>query len=93
MSAAPSREHQHGLGELHYQIRRFLPAETAPKDLREKYALYEKHGVKEYWVVDPAYAIVTVYRLAKGGGFSRVGVYTKDQKVRCGVLPRLSIDP
>ena len=30
-----------------------LSPSTSKKDLNEKSGLYEKHGVKEYWVVDP----------------------------------------
>lgn len=43
-----------------------LSPSTSKKDLNEKFNLYQKHGVREYWVVDPAAWSVWVYRLAAG---------------------------
>lgn len=34
---------------------------TAYYDLRKKFKTYEKHGVKEYWVVDPGEQSVEIY--------------------------------
>jgi len=45
-----------------------LSLSTASKDHIIKRALYERHGVKEYWLVHPLDRIVTVYRLV--GNFS-----------------------
>jgi len=41
---------------------------TSVKDQREKLSLYERIGVKEYWIVDPANNVVWVYRLQEGSG-------------------------
>lgn len=46
-----------------------LSSSTSKKDLNEKFNLYEKHGVCEYWVVDPAARSVWVYRLRAEGRF------------------------
>ena len=43
-----------------------LSAGTAKRDRGEKYTLYEKHGVKEYWLVDPANETLEVYVLQDG---------------------------
>ena len=40
-----------------------LSPSTSKKDLNEKFGLYEKHGVKEYWVVDPGNKYVRVFHL------------------------------
>lgn len=40
-----------------------LSPSTSKKDLNEKFLLYEKHGVKEYWVVDPGNRYVRVFHL------------------------------
>jgi Uma2 family endonuclease len=40
---------------------------TSVKDQREKLELYERFGVTEYWIVDPANRVMWVYRL---GGFA-----------------------
>ncbi|MBV6645181.1 MAG: Uma2 family endonuclease [Cyclobacteriaceae bacterium] len=43
-----------------------LSPSTAEKDLKDKYLLYEEHGVKEYWVVYPDEAIIEVFTLQDG---------------------------
>ena len=43
-----------------------LSPATAAKDQIQKHALYQRHGVKEYWLVHPTDKIVAVYRLKKG---------------------------
>jgi Uma2 family endonuclease len=40
---------------------------TSRKDLNEKYRLYERVGVREYWVLDPAAKSLQVYRLGEHG--------------------------
>ena len=39
-----------------------LSPSTAEKDLGEKRDLYERHGVLEYWIVDPGAETVAVHR-------------------------------
>jgi Uma2 family endonuclease len=36
------------------------------KDKEDKFHLYEKHGVREYWMVDPSNEYVEVYMLNEG---------------------------
>ena len=40
-----------------------LSPSTSKKDLNEKFQLYEKNGVKEYWIVDPGNRYVRVFHL------------------------------
>jgi Uma2 family endonuclease len=40
-----------------------LSPSTSKKDLNEKFGLYEKHGVKEYWVVDPGNKYIRIFHL------------------------------
>jgi Uma2 family endonuclease len=44
-----------------------LSPSSARIDRVEKLHLYEKHGVREYWLVDPAADTLEVYRLTAGG--------------------------
>lgn len=39
---------------------------TASYDLREKFRIYERSGVKEYWIVDPDMKSVEIYFNEKG---------------------------
>jgi Uma2 family endonuclease len=45
-----------------------LSPSTSKKDQREKFELYQRHGVREYWIVDPAGEWLCVYRLIEGMG-------------------------
>ena len=44
-----------------------LSPSTSKKDLNEKFQLYEKHGVKEYWIVDPGNKYIQVFHLKTEG--------------------------
>ena len=46
-----------------------LSPSTARKDLNEKFRLYERRGVREYWVVDPGNESVQVWRKKPEGGY------------------------
>lgn len=46
-----------------------ISAWTSRKDLREKYDLYERCGVREYWVIDPGNRSLCVYGLTPKGVF------------------------
>ncbi len=72
----------HGAPDLVIEV---LSPATALRDRREKFNLYEKHGVREYWLADPAAKSVEVYRLAKGK-FQRVGVYGPDDAFESAIL-------
>jgi Uncharacterized protein conserved in cyanobacteria len=43
-----------------------LSPSTALKDFNEKFNLYQKYGVQEYWIVDPGNRTVHVYTLQEG---------------------------
>jgi len=42
-----------------------LSPSTSKKDQSDKFELYEKRGVREYWIVDPAGKWLQIYRLVK----------------------------
>ena len=44
-----------------------LSPSTSKKDLNEKFLLYEKSGVKEYWIVDPGNKFVEVFHMQTKG--------------------------
>ncbi len=65
---------------------------TASRDHIQKRRLYEKHGVKEYWLVDPTYRIVHIYRLAKDEGYALFQICSEDDVIEVSVLPGFSVD-
>lgn len=65
---------------------------SASRDHIYKRALYENHGVKEYWLVDPTNRITTIYRLNSKGLFGSPKVYDDQAKVSVKLFPELTID-
>jgi len=68
-----------------------LSLATAGRDRTYKRTLYAKHGVKEYWLVDPEKKAVEVCTL-KEKGFEIAGVYNKTEILTSPLLLCLSID-
>ena len=60
-------------------------------DRWKKYLLYEKVGVKEYWLVDPVNESVEMHLLIDGY-YEFQGVFTKEDTVSVQVLPELELD-
>jgi len=65
---------------------------TTRYDAIEKYAVYEKAGVPEYWLVYPIEGEVIVYVLQKTGKYDRGTTYKYDDKVPVKALKGLTID-
>lgn len=69
-----------------------LSPETAGKDMKTKLALYERVGVKEYWLVDPHNKTVQVYQMETSGRYGRLDIYTGADRVKVGLFTDLAID-
>ncbi len=54
-----------------------LSPSTARFDRQEKYQAYERHGVDEYWIVDPVHETIEVWTLGENKRFLRQGAYGK----------------
>ncbi len=67
-----------------------LSPSTSRKDMREKFDLYEREGVREYWIVDPFSQSVHVYRLTDAGGFGHEVLYQSREE---GMLKLTPADP
>ena len=68
-----------------------LSPSTSSNDWGYKRELYAKHGVKEYWLVDP-YAKQVMVMLLKDGNYEIVGVYREDDTLRSPTLEGIEID-
>jgi len=47
-----------------------LSPSTRRKDMEAKHPLYEEHGVKEYWMIEPVSGDVTIYSLLENGKYN-----------------------
>lgn len=69
-----------------------LSETSAEQDRMAKKQIYARHGVKEYWLIDPDTETVEVYRLdAKARIFQHVATYQSDESLRSSLFPRLKI--
>lgn len=65
---------------------------TASKDHIRKVALYENHGVREYWIIHPYDNIIHVRLLEDNGRYGRVEIYDGTGHLAVKTLPGLEID-
>ena len=73
-----------------------LSPSTSRKDQREKFDRYERAGVREYWVVDPAGQWLCVYRLGAGGLFDEGELRESPRDygpIASRVIKGFSVDP
>ncbi|MDD3582137.1 MAG: Uma2 family endonuclease [Desulfobacca sp.] len=88
----PSKLDERGChGAPDFIIEVLSPA-TAAKDQIQKVALYEKHGVKEYWIIHPADRLVTVRILEKGGKYGIPQIYEAKGRLPVGSISGLELD-
>jgi Uma2 family endonuclease len=72
----------HGAPDLVVEV---LSPSTAIKDRGRKYTLYERYGVREYWIVDTDGRYIEVYQ-HNGTEFKRLGVFGVDETFKSIVL-------
>ncbi len=68
-----------------------LSASTSYKDEGEKLKLYEKHSVKEYWIVNPASRYVMIYHL-EDSKFSKPEYLRNDEVLTSRILQGFSLN-
>ena len=59
---------------------------TAKFDRQEKYQAYEKHGVNEYWIIDPVYEVIEVWNIGEDGSYIRQGAFAEEDTFNSVVL-------
>ncbi|WP_342664302.1 Uma2 family endonuclease [Aneurinibacillus terranovensis] len=69
-----------------------LSPSTGKLDRWIKYKLYERAGVKEYWIVEPTNSTIEVFILNQTGHFELNSVYGQEDTVRVGIFADLLID-
>lgn len=68
-----------------------LSPSTAHKDRRTKFHLYEKHGAREYWLIDPDGQYVEVFQ-CEGEKFIRIGAFGPGETFVSVALGGVSLD-
>jgi len=69
-----------------------LSPSTLKYDWNYKFNLYEKAGVREYWIVDPKGKMVNVFLLQSDGNYDNGTVYECHQKAPVFIFEGLEID-
>ncbi|HOT30437.1 MAG TPA: Uma2 family endonuclease [Candidatus Ozemobacteraceae bacterium] len=77
-----------GAPELIVEI---LSPSTAAHDQLRKLNLYEKHGVKEYWIISPD-GILMSFTLKSGKRYGRPDILDRTMKLKSRQFPGLGVD-
>ncbi|MFF2017126.1 Uma2 family endonuclease [Paenibacillus sp. NPDC058177] len=67
-----------------------LSPATTLKDFNEKFNLYQKHGVQEYWIVDPGNQTAHIYTL-EDGSYQVRHLYTEQETIQSVVFKDLQV--
>jgi len=69
-----------------------LSPSSVRNDRLLKFNIYEKVGVKEYWIVEPDTKLVNVFILQDNNRYGRTELYTELDNVTVSIFPDLVID-
>jgi Uma2 family endonuclease len=61
-------------------------------DLITKMNLYQRFGVKEYWIVNPKLNSIQIYGLNEDGSYEQVGVYKNNEVASSGIFSDLNVN-
>ncbi|SHH85073.1 Uma2 family endonuclease [Clostridium grantii] len=87
---------KNGLNEKNYVgvptlIVEILSPSNQSHDLVTKMNLYQRFGVREYWIVNPKLKSIQIYSLNEEGFYNQVGVYKNSDIVNSFIFEGLSI--
>ena len=68
-----------------------LSPSSAGTDMKIKRNLYERYGVKEYWIVHPNDKIAMLYSIGENGQYEKAEIYTQEDMVESKLFPELKI--
>ncbi len=68
-----------------------LSKATAKTDRMIKFNRYQKAGVKEYWIVDPAHETIDIYVL-ENNFYSHAGTFANNETADVNISDGLSIN-
>ena len=68
-----------------------LSKSSGKRDLKDKFLLYEKSGVKEYWIADPTHRNIQIFVLGPKGKYRLMGNFVEGDEVSPSMFPDLTI--
>ena len=69
-----------------------LSPSTSKRDLTDKYELYEKTGVKEYWIARPNESSIQKFVLNEKMKYEFKGTFTEGSKISADIFPDLQVE-
>ena len=78
----------HGAPDLCIEV---VSPSSGKRDRIEKFELYEKYGVKEYWLVEQDGRYIVVFAL-ENGQYKRHGVHEGEEEFTSSILPQLTVN-
>ncbi len=69
-----------------------LSPSSSHRDTRQKFQVYEKHGVIEYWIVYPAERILEIFNLDNEGKYREFATYRFDDAIKGRLFSDLKVD-
>jgi len=89
----PQKLDQQGCLGAPDMIIEIVSPKNADHDIKYKYKIYEKHGVTEYWIVNPNDENVNVFILDEKSEYKLVGMYAGDDKIPVNIFDgKLKVD-
>ncbi|MGC7871552.1 Uma2 family endonuclease [Desulfosporosinus sp. SYSU MS00001] len=65
---------------------------TLRKDIKDKFYLYEKAGVNQYWIIYPEQKTVVVFGLDQKGKFGRPDIYCETDVIQTEIFKSIRLD-
>ena len=63
-----------------------VSAGNSKRDIRDKFDIYQEHGIREYWIVNPNDENVNVFILDENGKFQFSGMYAGDDQIPVNIF-------
>ena len=88
----PDKLDERGCNGAPDMVVEIISSSTAKKDLNEKFNLYERSGIQQYWVVFPKYKVVDIYNLDESGRYKKTESCSVGERITSQLFPGLEID-
>ena len=63
-----------------------LSPSSTKRDTKIKRKLYQRFGVKEYWIADPVHKSIQIFKLNKDCRYDFPEIYAEDDKIKVGLF-------